>query len=430
MPKGCEAIPPFQPAVGARSWGFNASVKQMFGFDKLPFRVLAAQVQGSAGNELLPRSASSASSVDLVLGPRNRQEARLIRHFIDHLAPAFDLCDPLCHFACVVPVRARSCLALLYAVLAVSARSLSISEKIDAVLVEDYHQKCLSVLIPLLSNGVSCTDENLLAAVVILRCSEQMKGSYAEEHGASHLTGIHALLEAQRQFIGSGGLRQAAFWVALRQEVGMAIQCQRPITSVIDRFPIELSLDPADDSTWANRMVLLTAKLTQHCCSKRPTTSTDGVYEHLATYADRWMEMKPASFEPFYFQSANDDSLFPELWLTCDAHVMGLLYYHLAKILLEIYRPDHPQLESAVSEALNTTDATTREHVLTLSGIAMTIPRFHVAHLTACGGIILAAGTFPKRSEQVQLLEVMSKAAEVWNIKETREKLYEAWGWK
>lgn len=136
----------------------------------------------------------------------------------------------------------------------------------------------------------------------------------------------------------------------------MAIQCQRPITSVIDRFPIELSLDPADDSTWANRMVLLTAKLTQHCCSKRPTTSTDGVYEHLATYADRWMEMKPASFEPFYFQSANDDSLFPELWLTCDAHVMGLLYYHLAKILLEIYRPDHPQLESAVSEALNTTD--------------------------------------------------------------------------
>ncbi|KFA46209.1 hypothetical protein S40293_07158 [Stachybotrys chartarum IBT 40293] len=381
-------------------------------------------------NEPLPRSASPTSPVDLVLGPRNRQEARLIRHFIDYLAPAFDLCDPLCHFACLVPVRARSCLALLYAVLAVSARSLSISEKIDAVLVEDYHQKCLSVLIPLLSNGVSCSDENLLAAVVILRCLEQMKGSYAGEHSASHLTGIHALLEAQRQFVGSGGLRQAAFWVALRQEVGMAIQCQRPVTSAIDRFPIELSLDPADDSTWANRMVLLTAKLTQHCCSKRPTANTEGIYEQLATYADRWMKMKPPSFEPFYFQSAKDDSFFPEIWLTCDAHVTGLLYYHLAKILLEIYRPDHPQLESAASEAFNTTDVTIREHALTLSGIAMTIPRFHVAHLTACGGIVLAARTFSTRPEQVQLLEVMSKAAEVWNMKETRERLYEAWGWE
>jgi hypothetical protein len=107
---------------------------------------------------------------------QQREEAVLMRHFVEHLSICMDICDPDRHFALVVPHRASICPTLLNAIFACSARHLSRVGDVDPSIAEKYHQECLKHLIPMLSDGAALMDENLLAATVILRFFEEVQG--------------------------------------------------------------------------------------------------------------------------------------------------------------------------------------------------------------------------------------------------------------
>jgi hypothetical protein len=106
-----------------------------------------------------------------------KEEAVLMRHFVENLSICMDICDPDRHFALIVPHRASICPTLLNAIFACSARHLSRVGDFDASISEKYHQECLKHLIPMLSDGAAVMDENLLAATVILRFFEEVQGS-------------------------------------------------------------------------------------------------------------------------------------------------------------------------------------------------------------------------------------------------------------
>jgi hypothetical protein len=108
---------------------------------------------------------------------QQKEEAVLMRHFVEHLSICMDICDPDRHFALVVPHRASECPTLLNAIFACSARHLSRVGDVDPNIAEKYHQECLKHLIPMLSDGAALMDENLLAAAVILRFFEEVQGS-------------------------------------------------------------------------------------------------------------------------------------------------------------------------------------------------------------------------------------------------------------
>jgi hypothetical protein len=98
-----------------------------------------------------------------------------MRYYIENIAPFLDLCDLKRHFALVVPHRAASCPPLLNAIFAASARHLSRVAGADAWVADNYHSKCLGSLIPLLNDSAALTDENLLAAMIILRYHEEIE---------------------------------------------------------------------------------------------------------------------------------------------------------------------------------------------------------------------------------------------------------------
>ncbi|KAH0394507.1 hypothetical protein KCU89_g11291, partial [Aureobasidium melanogenum] len=106
---------------------------------------------------------------------KSAQEAQLMRFFVEKIAPAIDLCDRDRHFALVVPQRASQCPILLNAVFAASARHLSTISDFDPIVSNKYNQECLKHLIPKLSDADAITDENLLAATVILRHLEELE---------------------------------------------------------------------------------------------------------------------------------------------------------------------------------------------------------------------------------------------------------------
>jgi hypothetical protein len=106
---------------------------------------------------------------------RDLEQAKLMRYYIDNIAPFLDLCDLKRHFALVVPHRAASCPPLLNAIFAASARHLSRVAGAEAWVADNYHSECLKSLIPLLNDSAALTDENLLAAMIILRYHEEIE---------------------------------------------------------------------------------------------------------------------------------------------------------------------------------------------------------------------------------------------------------------
>lgn len=62
------------------------------------------------------------------------------------------------------------------AILASAARHMSFVSRTTDTISEKYHRKCLQILIPVLSNPSDVLDENLGAAIIILRQYEEYDG--------------------------------------------------------------------------------------------------------------------------------------------------------------------------------------------------------------------------------------------------------------
>lgn len=282
-------------------------------------------------------------------------EAALLRYFVDNLASSFDLCDPDRHFQLVVPQRAAVCPPLMNAILAVSARHWSRVGEYDPYVAERYHSECLKYLIPMLDETAALMDENLLAATVILRFLEEIDIPVSGAESQSHLLGTQVFLTAQERSTVYGGLRQAAFWVGLRQEIYMAFVNQRTIIPVLEHCNIDRTFDAASDCVWANRIVTHCADVLRYCFGDEEQTTAN--YNRLLDYCDGWYMFKPPSFSPMFYREPDGvNNIFPEIWLLCDAVTTGLQHYHLAKILLTAHNPKVPRLGPGQKQALTKMD--------------------------------------------------------------------------
>ena len=145
----------------------------------------------------------------------NREEAWLLRYFVEHLSRNFDLTDPYRHFRNIVPQQAATCPTLLNAIYALSARHLSRIGEYDPLVSNRYHQECLKHLIPMLDDSAAAVlDENLFASTIILRHLEEIEVPLSGQSPADnsfHLLGAHALISAQERVTMAGSLREAAF---------------------------------------------------------------------------------------------------------------------------------------------------------------------------------------------------------------------------
>ena len=61
------------------------------------------------------------------------------------------------------------------------------------------------------------------------------------------------------------GLRQAAFWVAFRQEIYSAFMKQRPFSFPLERCDSFRTFEPAEDAVWADRLIIFCADVLQYC---------------------------------------------------------------------------------------------------------------------------------------------------------------------
>ena len=121
-------------------------------------------------------------------------------------------------------------------------------------------------------------------------------------------------MNAQDPSVPASGLRQASFWIGLRQEIYMAFVNQRPVKTKLDHSFIDQSLLPASDDEWAKRILINTAEIENYCFGEdeQPLST----YRKLKLYDEQWLESRPLSFLPLSYRAADAacGEIFPEIW--------------------------------------------------------------------------------------------------------------------
>ncbi|KAJ4259547.1 hypothetical protein NW762_007476 [Fusarium torreyae] len=360
-------------------------------------------------------------------------EAKLMRYFIEKIARRFDLCDPQRNFALVVPWRAAFCPPLLDAALALSARCLSRTTDFDTYTSNRYYQRCLNSLISTLEVADALKNQDLFAAVVLLRTLEEIDGPLSGSDTQSHLIGGHLFASESASELTTSmwspgvlrepdelsSLRNAALMVAFRQEVYMAFACQRPVLSSFYLPQINRCLDnPTDDGTWTYRILLHLVDALKFCFGDEPKTQEKSIekHDHLLSYAEEWYAKKPHSFNVLFYgedsqtQSDEKKSIAPEIWILSDAAATGLLNYHLLRILLLSFDPHIPRLGPLRSQSLKKQDREVKEEVKTCIGLAEGNSECAPHFLLASLGIALAGDRFEEQWEQEALMKFLKKA--------------------
>lgn len=119
--------------------------------------------------------------------------------------------DTQCVFRIQIPALASHFPALLYAILAISARQMERKEGIqDSFESLELYQEAIRILSPLLQ----VRDSKVIAACVLLCCLEMM--SARAQDWRRHLEGCAALFDAFGIHGFSNGLLQAVFWCYAR----------------------------------------------------------------------------------------------------------------------------------------------------------------------------------------------------------------------
>lgn len=278
-------------------------------------------------------------------------------------------------------------------------------------------------------------------------------------YGETHLLGTHLFIDASRS--GSienstlsdpsnlfnsfefNGLRGAAFLVALRQELFIALVSQRPVLPAFSLLRFNRSLQgPTDDYTWANRIMPFAVDVLDFCYGQTTTSSIESAirFDELTAYAEQWFNSKPATFNPIYVEETfgnkegsgeSTGCLYPTIWLLNDAVATGLQNYYLVRILLLAYNPHMPRTGPTRKMFLQKENKEMRKHTRTLVGIAKGNPACVPLSVWAAVGIALAGDRFEDRADQEELMRFLSdaQALSMWDTKSSRVHLAEAWGW-
>lgn len=288
-----------------------------------------------------------ASPEATVTAPLTYKEACLVHHFATQLGRWLDCTDASRQFTRKIPALVKTSPILLHAVISYAARHVG-----DADVAEQAHERCVELLIPSLSSETVADDDVLLCAIVILRVFEQLNGKSRDRPrtrsslttGAvmvtgsdqeRHLAGCSALLRASqgRQVDPSTpGLRQAAFWVYMRQCLYNACVYQQPpnVDPNLVLLPPPSGGDPISDlkseTAWANTMTWICATVVHFCFGSNYPEPLARMHKWRELYdaVESWRKNRPDTFDPIWYSDPvpGNSNPFPEIWFTADWHGM------------------------------------------------------------------------------------------------------------
>ncbi|KAF4811134.1 Quinate permease [Colletotrichum siamense] len=381
------------------------------------------------------RASDHSSSVPIALSQHgigrpfeDKEKSRLFMHYINDLSMWVDVCDVKRHFGTEVPKRACHSPLLAYSIIALASRSLCSIAGTDDSKPSTYYSHALQYLIPILDSSFEALNEEVLAAIVILRQYEEMTDS---DFGV-HLSGSSKLLNSMFSLASKGGLGEAASWIVLRQDYWVALVKSQPMSINLDSYKGSSSFVRTEPECLANRAVFLCAQAIAYAFQPAAIRDLDR-WNKLNQELGNWLISNPWHADPLWVEpphtnSANG-SAFPTIWMTHPAHVVGYQHYSLARMVLHIFNPylSKPSLDTFKKR--RESEKAVLDNFRVLLGLAMSNPSvvnagFTASHtLRACGVYL----TDPK--EQQESLEFLRKThlRTGWLTKDLIEQLTVQW---
>ncbi|RKK99281.1 hypothetical protein BFJ71_g6283 [Fusarium oxysporum] len=395
--------------------------------------------QHESPNQYSGDSPMSVPRITPVPPALQRQEAFYLHHFSTHVARWLDCTDASRQFTLNGTVLAKSSPILLYAIISYAARHLG-----DNSTADEFQEKCIALLIPLLSTETIAHDETILCAIVILRVCEQLSVTETGGDQERHLAGLSALLKAsQEQQVDPSAptLSQAAFWVYVRQSFYNACINQQPPNLNFDLVlmpppPVvhQQAVDVKSENAWANTMTWICATVMHFCFSgsvlySESSTRMQRWYE-LSEAVENWNKTKPSTFDPIW---SGEPELgadpFPEIWFTADWHVMAFGFYHLARMLLKVYRPSPRFAIRNVRRTLAESDESVMEHARALCGACKGSPGTVPPLITLCHSTFIWGPLMTDEREQTSLVSMLEdlESSHAWPTAWIINVLQEEW---
>ncbi|KAL5001220.1 fungal-specific transcription factor domain-containing protein [Aspergillus recurvatus] len=278
----------------------------------------------------------------------SRRRIEYLKNYVAEIAPWLDMFDSNCTFRQQLPVLSHSFPALLYAILAISARQMERKSGIqgwcDSL---ELYQEAIRLLSPL----IQVRDPKIVAACVLLCCLEMMSARAQDWH--RHLEGCAALFEASDIHGFCGGLLQAVFWCYARMDLCGALISDGTRTTVLhpskwlpvgcqEEDAYRLFKEARTPDMHANYAVYLCVKTTElvsnrikfielgeanGCTTEVFTARWTSLWDKLQT----WLAERPAELLPIQTISQKP---FPHILFVHWAAISSNQLYHTACILL------------------------------------------------------------------------------------------------
>lgn len=184
-----------------------------------------------------------------------------------------------------------------------------------------YHNRCIDLLIRALAQPPETYNPVILAAAVISCLYEELDVDADTQQ--YHLSGTRNLLrhETVARFTRECDFAEAVSWVYLRQAIYVCIVRRQPIDIPLEVFETFTAFSKEDDSSYANRVVYIFAKLLRAFFPEKSGDTTVchscRDWEALERELDLWYDNKPVSFEPPYEENPDFEAgrPFPFIWM-------------------------------------------------------------------------------------------------------------------
>ena len=223
------------------------------------------------------------------------------------------------HYSCTIPKLALEEPVLYYACLAYSSLLLHLNDGLDKSIHDDFQNRAIAILIPLLPHCATGADEALLATTVILRMGEQF--SELAEDAQHHLRGAFSLFTTTQEKWSPTmtHVRGVTFWIYVRECIRASFLNQEGCRIVLDTIDVGLPAPTDDDEVWVNHVTYLLARLCDACWGGSDTATKESMMGHVSSALDTWHADLPNSFRPWYFVR-QDYQAFPVVKLLSPWH--------------------------------------------------------------------------------------------------------------
>ncbi|KAH9217938.1 hypothetical protein DL95DRAFT_434513 [Leptodontidium sp. 2 PMI_412] len=338
----------------------------------------------------------------------SQYELFIFRNFVQRISLWIDLFDPTQSFSTFVPHLALRNVGLMKAILALSARHISLNPGIAAERPNDrndalqYYNETLHYLSKAMQYESYKTSLELLATALIVSTYEMLDGSGKDWE--RHLQGVFWIQRSQVIHGDSKGLKQAVWWAWLCQDVWAAFQEKRktftfwkPARTFADMSPYEL----------ASRAVYIIAKVVNYC-SREESEGGDLALRienggKLQDMLDEWERFLTTEFTPLPYKSESEHEAFQPIWIHTPAFGVAMQLHYSARLLLLLNKPSKGGFGGYLEQSRMIS-----RYVNNICGIAMTLS--DSASSVMCSQCLYIAGMCIQDSRQRQAVLQMIDA--------------------